>query len=88
MISSGPAAELGDAAFPSGLAEERAQDRSLGNGFPALLWEQELRDFMALVLLERLFYRESGCSFAEQGIQCLSSELKSIWEWEIIPWSP
>lgn len=43
---------------------------------------------MALVLLEHLFSRESGCSFVEQGVQCLSSDVKSIWKWEIISWSP
>lgn len=49
----------------AGRCWEGAQDRSLGDGFP-------LRDFMALVLLEHLFYGESGCSSVEQGIQCLS----------------
>lgn len=50
--------------------------------------KRELRDFMALVLLEHLFYRESGCSFVEQGVQCLCSDLKSVWKWKIILWSP
>lgn len=43
---------------------------------------------MALVLLGHLFSRESGCSFVEQGVQCFSSDVKSIWKWEIISWSP
>lgn len=43
---------LGDAGLPSVLL--RREPRSLGNAFPFLPWEEELRDLMALVLLEHL----------------------------------
>lgn len=78
MISSGPSAMLG---FPLGwLGEIPGHRRSLGNLFPLLLW-----DFVALVLLEHLVYRENGWTFVEQRVQCLSSDLNSVWKWEIIP---